>query len=295
MSFQKSSKTYQELVQILKDRNLVVSDESRAVDFLSRVHYYRLSAYYPPFQSKKDSFDPNITFEDIVRLYEFDAELRKFVFAYIEKVEIALRAKIVQVHTQRYGTLGYAENIKSLDMTNMKNMSIYCEVAHNIQKEKTRTKEVFVQHFKDNCKMNDLPLWACVELLSFGNLSKLFSILLPQDKKAILQDFGLNLHPKPFQNWLMCLTTICNICAHHARLWNRVIGTEFVIPNKTSFLHKEVNRRKIFFALSVLAQILKDSSIKVEFKALLDKYPTIPTKSMGIPQSWEDLSPWSNL
>lgn len=295
MSFQKSPKTYQELIQILKSRNLLISDESEAIDFLSRVHYYRLSAYFLPFQSIKDSFNPNTTFEDIVRLYEFDIELRKFVFAYIEKVEIALRAKMVQIHTQRYGALGYAENIKSLDITNMKNMSVYGEVTQSIQKEKLRTKELFVKHFKDDYNMKDLPLWACVELLSFGSLSKLFSVFTPQDKQVILQDFGSNLHPKPFQNWLMCLNTIRNICAHHARLWNREVGTGFKLPKKVSFLHANVNNKKIFFALSVLAEILKDSSIKSGFKALLDKYPTIPTKSMGIPQCWEALSPWSNL
>lgn len=295
MSFQKSPKTYQELIQILKNRNLLISDESKAIDFLSKVHYYRLSAYFLPFQSIKDSFNPNTTFEDIVRLYEFDIELRKFVFAYIEKVEIALRAKMVQIHTQRYGALGYAENIKSLDITNMKNMSVYGEVTQSIQKEKLRTKELFVKHFKDDYNMKDLPLWACVELLSFGSLSKLFSVFTPQDKQVILQDFGSNLHPKPFQNWLMCLNTIRNICAHHARLWNREVGTGFKLPKKVSFLHANVNNKKIFFALSVLAEILKDSSIKSGFKVLLDKYPTIPTKSMGIPQCWEALTPWSNL
>lgn len=295
MSFQKSPKTYQELIQILKSRNLLISDEGKAIDFLSKVHYYRLSAYFLPFQSIKDSFNPNTTFEDIVRLYEFDIELRKFVFAYIEKVEIALRAKMVQIHTQRYGALGYAENIKSLDITNIKNMSVYGEVTQSIQKEKLRTKELFVKHFKDDYNMKDLPLWACVELLSFGSLSKLFSVFTPQDKQVILQDFGSNLHPKPFQNWLMCLNTIRNICAHHARLWNREVGTGFKLPKKVSFLHANVNNKKIFFALSVLAEILKDSSIKSGFKALLAKYPTIPTKSMGIPQCWETLTPWSNL
>ncbi|WP_027327432.1 Abi family protein [Helicobacter pametensis] len=297
MSFQKSPKTHQELIQILKGRNLLIGNENKAIDFLSRVHYYRLSAYFLPFQSIKDSFNPNTTFEDIVRLYEFDIELRKFVFAYIEKVEIALRAKMVQIHTQRYGALGYINDANSLEVCkkNARGKIIYEDIKEQIEIEKQRTKERFVEYFTKKYQMQDLPLWACVELLSFGSLSKLFSILLPQDKKAILQSFGLSIHPKPFQNWLMCLNTIRNICAHHARLWNREVGTKFVIPKKTNFLHTDVNNKKIFFALSVLAEILKDSSIKVGLQTLLAKYPTIPTKSMGFPQSWESLSPWSNL
>lgn len=297
MSFQKQSKTYQELVQILKSRNLLVADESKAIDFLGKVHYYRLSAYFSPFQTAKDTFDTNATFEDIARLYEFDIELRKFVFACIEKLEIALRAKIVQVHTRQYGALGYINNVNSLEIykRNARGKIIYEDIKEQIEIEKQRTKERFVKHFEKKYQMQDLPLWACVELLSFGGISKFFSILKDEDQKSVLQNFGLSFHPKPFQNWLMGLTTIRNICAHHARLWNREVGTKFVIPKKTNFLHSNVNNKKIFFALSVLAEILKDSSIKAGLQTLLAKYPTIPTKSMGIPQYWEALSPWSNL
>lgn len=297
MSFQKHSKTFQELVQVLKSRNLLVADESKAIDFLGRVHYYRLSAYFHPFQTIKDSFNSNVTFEEIVRLYEFDMELRKFVFACIERLEIALRAKIVQVHTQQYGALGYINNVNSLEIykRNARGKIIYEDIKEQIEIEKQRTKERFVKHFEKKYQMQDLPLWACVELLSFGGISKLFSILKDRDQKSVLQNFGLSLHPKPFQNWLMGLTTIRNICAHHARLWNREVGTKFVVPKKTNFLHANVNNKKIFYALSVLAEILKDSSIKAGFKTLLAQYPAIPTKSMGIPQFWESLSPWSNL
>lgn len=297
MSFSKQSKTYQELIQILKSRNLLIVDESRAIEFLGRVHYYRLSAYFSPFQATKDFFDTNTTFEDIVSLYEFDMELRKFIFTWIERVEIALRAKIVQIHTQRYGALGYINNANSLEThkTNARGRAIYDDIKEHIENEKQRTKERFVKHFENKYQMQELPLWACVELLSFGDMSKLFSILKEADQKSVLQDFGLIFHPKPFQNWLIGLTTIRNICAHHARLWNREVGTKFVIPKKISFLHPNVNNKKIFFALSVLAEILKDSSIKAGFKALLAKYPKISTKSMGVPHCWESLTPWSSL
>lgn len=67
------------------------------------------------------------------------------------------------------------------------------------------------------------------------------------------------------------------------------------IDSKYDFLNQSVPTNKIFFALSVLTEILKESSIKKEFQALLVKYPTIPKESMGIPQSWETLTPWSKL
>lgn len=57
MSFNKPSKTYQELIQIL-NRHLLIPDENQAIEFLKIVHYYRLSAYFPPFYDAKNSFKP---------------------------------------------------------------------------------------------------------------------------------------------------------------------------------------------------------------------------------------------
>ncbi|HED6632376.1 TPA: Abi family protein [Campylobacter coli] len=52
---------------------------------LKKNHYYRLSSYFIPFQypknsQNKDTFKDETTFEDIILLYDFDTNLRKFVF-----------------------------------------------------------------------------------------------------------------------------------------------------------------------------------------------------------------------
>ncbi|WP_349293799.1 Abi family protein [Marinobacter sp. M3C] len=41
------------------------------------------------------------------------------------------------------------------------------------------------------------------------------------------------------QSWLHTLTIVRNICAHHARLWNRELGIKPELPKKASFLWPE--------------------------------------------------------
>lgn len=64
-SFQKKPLSFPDQLQKLKDRNLTVSDEPKALHYLAQISYYRLSAYFLPYKKIKDSFDPNIPIQYI--------------------------------------------------------------------------------------------------------------------------------------------------------------------------------------------------------------------------------------
>lgn len=298
----KNFKTYDQLIEILEKRHLIIKDKSSVIDFLKKVHYYRLSAYFIPFQypkdsDKKDIFKDNVTFEDITNLYHFDCELKKLIFSYLQQLELTLRAQISHIHSQKYDPFGYIQNPNSLkrELRN-KNIFLFYEFITKTQKEKQRASEDFIKHIKDKYGIDDLPLWALVEILSFGLISKFFKLMQLDEQLKLLEFFKMQkIKVGVFENWLETLAYIRNICAHHSRLWNKNLVKKFKLDSKYDFLNQSVPTNKIFFALSVLAEILKDSSIKEGFKALLVKYPSIPKESMGIPQCWEALTPWSNL
>ncbi len=62
--YEKTPTTFEEQLKILRKRNLIIDDENSAIDILSRVNYYRLSAYMLTFKSD-DTFFDNTTLEDI--------------------------------------------------------------------------------------------------------------------------------------------------------------------------------------------------------------------------------------
>ena len=67
--------TFKEQIELLESRNLKVEDKEKALRILSRINYYRLSAYMITFKIN-DEFKDGITFEKIYELYEFDKRLR---------------------------------------------------------------------------------------------------------------------------------------------------------------------------------------------------------------------------
>lgn len=50
MSYSRPWKSFSEQLELLKSRGMVVTDEASALDYLERVGYYRLSAYWYPFR-----------------------------------------------------------------------------------------------------------------------------------------------------------------------------------------------------------------------------------------------------
>ncbi len=77
--------TYQQQVELLKSRGLLIPDEERAIRHLSNISYYRLSAYMLPCKKIKDGrytdhFIEGKTWDDVYNLYLFDRKLRLLVF-----------------------------------------------------------------------------------------------------------------------------------------------------------------------------------------------------------------------
>jgi len=50
--YSKQPLSFEEQLQLLKDRNLIVDNDIKALSYLRGISYYRLSAYYLPFPAE---------------------------------------------------------------------------------------------------------------------------------------------------------------------------------------------------------------------------------------------------
>ena len=80
-----------------------------APHFLSNISYYRLKGYWWEMQDDNINhhFAPDSYFEDVIDLYNFDRHLRLIIFNAIERIEIALRTKLIYHLSQNYGPHWY--------------------------------------------------------------------------------------------------------------------------------------------------------------------------------------------
>ncbi len=281
--------TYIEQIELLKSRGLIINDIKYATLKLQHISYYRLSAYFSPFYCDKNTFKSETTFEQIIELYHFDKELRILTFSAIEKIEIFLRTSVAYNFSKNYGAFGYME--KENFCTNKEDD--YLWLIKDLKKESKRSKETFVKHFKSKYNQEELPIWMVVEIISFGTLSKLYSLLCSDTEKEILN--GIRLPSFVFKNWLHVFSYIRNISAHHSRLWNRQFVIKVKIPKHKKEFKSIVNDKYITFAVMtnyILNAIDDTFDFKQELINLFERYPNIELFRMGFSDDWEKLDIW---
>lgn len=291
--------TFEQQVERLKTLGLTVNNEAHAKKKLSHINYYRLSAYFIHFQTTKDRFNDDAAFEKLIETYSFDSKLRGLLFNAIENIEVFARTQIAYWHSQKYGPFGY------LDKANFHpdcTQAFYDEIQSAIKGEVGRSDEAFKEHFKQKYGSTDLPVWAMVEVTSFGTISKLYKALPSDEQKAVVKE--IKVANALFQNWLHTLSVIRNACAHHSRVWDKQLRISFLVPNKHRYFRdleskkQRFDNTRVFFALSVIKCIFDAIGEEADFKQalvqLLQEYPHIDIASMGFPANWEELELWSD-
>lgn len=314
MDYTKKPLSIQEQLEKLQKRGLNFSDERLAKEYLANISYYRLRAYTYPFQDNKTLeadhhfIRDDINFSDIIDLYCFDRRLRSVVFNAIEKIEIAVRTRIVQVYSEVYGSHWFSnrELYKDIFKIDRKGNSTtsFDLLMDDVQHEIHRSNEDFIKHYNskyDNPKLP--PAWMTLEVLSLSTLSKMYALLRKSpEKKKIANEFGL---PDEciLENWLHAISVWRNCCAHHSRVWNRRCIVNIVFPKKPLFpfmTNKEkvqIHSNKIFAVLCCIKYISNiispGSSLKQKILAIIgDGGNLLNLRDMGFPKDWKHLDVW---
>ena len=305
--YNKTPLSFQDQINLLKSRKLDIDNESKALSYLQEISYYRLSAYFLPYQSLKDQFDVGTSFDQIIKTYSFDRELRLLVFDCIERIEVAIRTQMIYQMAFYHKDSHWQDN-KTHFITPYYNkignlVDPYSDFQTIISKAKTaRTPETFIKHYiKEYHKPANPPSWMSFELLTIGELSHLYRGLKDNADKKRIADF-FDLHPTVFTSWLHTLTYVRNMCAHHSRLWNRdlAIEPEKLLKPKGKWISKPFeNNKRVFYFLCALQYMLlranEGNRMKQKIENLFNKYPTVPIKFLGIPSDGKgNLLDWIN-
>lgn len=295
-SFDKSYKSPEESIEILKSRGLIVSDENKARHYLSHIGYYRLSAYmYPLLCMPKEQhiFKEGASFDKIMMLYRFDKKLRMLLFNEIEKIEVAIRSLIVNI-----GCSMSKDSFWITDFNNFANKTRFDKTVHLIDEELKHTKEEFISHFKETYSNQYPPAWMLMEILPFGVVTNIYANIKDNKiKKRISQSFGLQV--APFESWLTIVAVTRNSCGHHARIWNRVFSIRATMPNKMSrpWLKLKTDPLRVYFDMCIIKYFLDvvspGNDMLDKMLSLFSDYPEIDLKALGFPAGdWQAEPLW---
>jgi len=286
--------SFQKQLDQLKSRGLIIGNDSKAFHLLENISYYRMSGYWYPLLLDKQNhiFKPGASLETAFKLYCFDRDLRRLVISELEKIVVAIRSQMIHTLTQRYGSFWFSEQSIFKDPVR------HAITLTKIGEEYRRSDEEFINAFRLKYTDPLPPAWMTMEITSFGTLSILYKNLLPgKDKRDIAHHFGLS--DKVFEGWLHSIVYLRNVCAHHARLWNRAMSIRPQFPKQPREMwlqNLNVRNNKTYFMLCMIRFLLitvnPSTSFPARIRKLLQQYQNVDIRAMDFPVNWENEPLW---
>jgi abortive infection bacteriophage resistance protein len=293
MHYSKPPLSFNQQAKLLISRGLVANEENLET-FLRQVNYYRFTGYLYPFRVPgTDNYQQGTTLDQVRNIYLFDKELRLLTLSSIEVIEISLlRTQMVEKFTLACGPFCYTDRNNfdsSLSVVDHQDMLV------KIQQNINRSNEEFVDLYRAKYTSETyFPFWMAVEASTFGQLSIIYRNLPRRVKVPMAK--GLNLHSRDLVSWLHTISTIRNICAHHSRLWNRILPVKPSVPSRKHhpefYSPSRVRNDSYFVVLAIMKYFLDvispSNNLIADFSDLVANYPDVPLNRMGIPINWQD-------
>ena len=282
----KPAKTYQEQVDLIKEKGFIIDDCEACIAFLKQANYYRLSAYFLPFRKTDGTFIQGVHFQRVQRIYEFDNCIRILLLQTIERIELYTRTQLAYYLGHCYGPLGYLND----DIFSHKhNASAFHKRIRRHIDENRQT--LVVKHHMKNYD-GKFPIWVLIEFFSIGSLSYLYADLISKDQKAIAKT-AFSQSASCLESWLRCLAELRNRCAHYSRIYYSAFPATPRMPKNIPY--NSPNNHMLFPQILMLKYLYPDkgewdNQMLPGIANLVDSYlPDIELDHIGFPRNWKEI------
>lgn len=269
---EKIFRTHDDLVQLLEDRGIDFSkrnSKSDAKKHLQRTGYYNLiNGYKDMFlqPGSKDSYISGTTVEEIFALYEFDRKMRGIFLEFILIIEANVKSLIAYEFSQAHGHKNYLLTSNFNDSNKGTVKQVIALIAELHRQTASNANDPAIEHYLS--EHGYIPLWVLNNVLTFGSISKFYSLMKQPERQRIAKIFGVN--DKEFESFLFYLSKVRNFCAHGNRLYcyrsrnpiaDTPIHASLGIP-MTPKHEYSYGKRDLFACLIVLKMMMSNRDFK---------------------------------
>lgn len=188
----KPFKTYDEQIELLKSRGLIIEDYEFALHALNTISYYDLiNRYQRYFMPNGEKFIDNTRIELLYSFSLFDKSIQSFILKYSMFIENIFKTKLAYTLAKDFGAseseyLSAAKYRQSYQNPNgtLTFNSIFLECKKTILDPKI-TNNPTLYYYK---KHNHVPPWILLKNLSFSNAINLFKLLKDTQRDIIVNE-----------------------------------------------------------------------------------------------------------
>ncbi len=294
--------TYDEQISFLEEKKgLMIPDKEYARKILLKIGYFPLINGYKEIfkESISDQFQKGIRFEDIYELYSFDNDLRNIFLKYILMAERNIKSSLSYHFCKEYGDQqsDYLD-VNNYDYTGKKKNVINKMIKIMSGQLRYDSDYVYIRHYMTTYQY--VPLWVLMNVLTIGQLSKIYSSQKGRIQIKVCKDFG-PLKVNEMGKILAVMTKFRNVCAHNDRLFDfrtkdalldRNIYDRLGIPKDRG--RYKYGKNDLYAQVIILKLLLVDEDFRIFFrdlKACFKKHPIYKEilLKMGFPENWEQI------
>lgn len=237
-NFDKPYKDYPEMIEILKNRNVIIQNEDQAKMFLSELSYYGLiNACKRYFPTDNEIFLNRVYFEEFIYSYMLENQFNTILLRYILFVERSFKSNISHIVSKKYGIYLDLNDIHFQNKDSYLCNANYSNSAQNVisslksileELNKYKEKNLSIKHYLKN--HNHLPLWIVMNCLNLGTVANYYQILKKQDKQEIADimvhtnRFSCEEKKKFLLNGVRLITKYRNSIAHGQEIYANKIS-----------------------------------------------------------------------
>ena len=261
----KEYKNNEELIDYLISKNVIVNDKEKALNNIEKYTYYSIiNSYKIVFKDENNNYKDNTSFEEIFALYEFDKNIKAIFLKYTLEIEIIIKSLIANTLAEEYGIEDY---LKLENFDTSVDEKLINEFIEKIDKEieDNYIKHTAIKHYKDT--YNFIPPFVLTKILTFGVISKYYSLLKQSDRQKISKYFKLS--DKLLKQILINLSMVRNICAHSDRLFTYRNKYDISFKNIEKDYNRKENLCNLYMIIKCMKVLLDDEKYQ-EFENLLN-------------------------
>lgn len=261
----KEYKNNEELINYLISKNVIINDRELALKNIEKYSYYSIiNGYKFVFKDNDNTYKEDTSFEEIFALYEFDKNIKAIFLKFTLEIEVIIKSLMANTLAEEYGIENYL-TLENLDET--ADEELVNEFIVKIEKEidDNYIKHPAIKHYKDTYHF--VPPFVLTKILTFGAISRYYSLLKQSDRQKISKYFKLS--DKLLRQILINLTMVRNISAHSDRLFNYRNKYDISFKN----IEKDYNRKEYLCNLYMIIKSMKvllDEEKYKEFENLLN-------------------------
>lgn len=309
-------KTFDQQIEILKSRGLIINNIDEAKEILTIHNYYNvINGYKDLFctinENGNEEFIEGTTFDEIYALYCFDRELRSIIFKYTLQIENTLRTLISHIFSKYHGVENYLKysNFEFINYNSASKKKINDRAKHinelisNMQMEIARAtiKKDYINHYV--VKHGYVPLWVLVNTISFSRLSTFYQLMKQKERIEVSQHW--NIMEQDLSSYIEILAFFRNLCAHDDRIYNAKCKKLISDTNYHKMLSVPINEKGQYIngkndilAIMIVSKILLPptefntmfNKISGRLSSLSKKLKTVSIdkiyKQMGLSENW---------